>query len=324
MATSLASIPTNLPILMTKNYDNWKIQIRVIMRFQGVWNLIEGYKLAGAGGTEAQKAADKEIERKDCKALYILHQSVDAANFERISKVETSKEAWEILERVHSGATKTKKVRLQTLRHQYKLLSMESNETVTEYITRVQTMMNTITELQVIEKVLCTLPAKFDHIVVAIEESKNLEEMSLDELQGSLESHELRLIERGEEQKNEQAFQAQTNLNTTFKKKPKYKGKWRQEVNSEDVNETQDRKHVVAPQQGKGRNPHTKKVKCYNCNKMGHIAKHCRHHNPRRDEARMAEEEDNDSEQVLLIATTVQAEGLEILVGTLIRDAQHT
>nr|KYP42034.1 hypothetical protein KK1_036597 [Cajanus cajan] len=94
MATSLTSISTNLPILTTKNYDNWKIQIRVILRFQGVWNLVEeGCKLAGAGGTEAQKVADKEIERKDCKALYILHQSVDAANFEKISKAETSKEA---------------------------------------------------------------------------------------------------------------------------------------------------------------------------------------------------------------------------------------
>ncbi|XP_020220457.1 uncharacterized protein LOC109803343 [Cajanus cajan] len=233
MATSLTSIPTNLPILTTKNYDNWKIQIRVILRFQGVWNLVEeGCKLAGAGGTEVQKAADKEIERKDCKALYILHQSVDAANFEKISKAETSKEAWEILERVHGGATKTKKVRLQTLRRQYELLSMESNETVVDYITRVQTMVNTMkglgekmAELQVIEKVLRTLPMKFDHIVVEIEESKNLEDMSLDELQGSLESHELRLIERGEERKNEQALQAQTNINPTFKKKTKNKGK---------------------------------------------------------------------------------------------------
>nr|KYP41879.1 Pol polyprotein [Cajanus cajan] len=45
-------IPTNLPILTTKNYYNWKIHIRVILRFQGVWNLVEeGCKLAGAEGT---------------------------------------------------------------------------------------------------------------------------------------------------------------------------------------------------------------------------------------------------------------------------------
>nr|KYP42595.1 hypothetical protein KK1_036003 [Cajanus cajan] len=83
---------------------------------------------------------------------------------------------------------------------------MESNKIVAEYITHVQTMVNTmkglgenLVELQVIEKVLHTLPTKFDHIVVAIEETKNLENLSLEELQGSSESHEYRLIERGEE-----------------------------------------------------------------------------------------------------------------------------
>lgn len=30
---------------------------------------------------------------------------------------------------------------------------------------------------------MCTLPMKFNHIVVAIEESKNLEKLSLEELQ---------------------------------------------------------------------------------------------------------------------------------------------
>nr|KYP53556.1 hypothetical protein KK1_024449 [Cajanus cajan] len=81
---------------MMKNCDNWKIQIRVIMRFQGVWNL-EGFKLVEASRIEAQKVAE-ENEKKDCKTLFILHQSEDVANFERISKAETSKEVRGILE----------------------------------------------------------------------------------------------------------------------------------------------------------------------------------------------------------------------------------
>ncbi|KHN13960.1 hypothetical protein glysoja_043155, partial [Glycine soja] len=46
------------------------------------------------------------------------------------------------------------------------------------------------------EKIPRTLNPKFNHIVVAIEESKKLEEITVEELQGSLESHEERLIER--------------------------------------------------------------------------------------------------------------------------------
>ncbi|KHN34314.1 Putative inactive poly [ADP-ribose] polymerase SRO5 [Glycine soja] len=186
------------------------------MRFQGVWEFVEeGYIPVGERATEEQKAADREKEKKDCKALFILHQSVDAANFEKIAMAQTSKEAWDILQKSHDGATKTKKIKLQTLRRQYELLQMEKNESVAEYITKVQTVVNSmkgygekIIVQSVVEKVLRTMPPKFDHIVVAIEESKNLEELSLEELQGSLESHEQRMNERINEKKSEQALQA--------------------------------------------------------------------------------------------------------------------
>ncbi|KAF1858937.1 hypothetical protein Lal_00000757 [Lupinus albus] len=48
----------------------------------------------------------------------------------------------------------------------------------------------------IIEKILRTLTLKYDHIVVAIEESKNLECYKIEELQSSLEAHEQRFKER--------------------------------------------------------------------------------------------------------------------------------
>ncbi|XP_028230846.1 uncharacterized protein LOC114411336 [Glycine soja] len=230
MAVVFGSIPANLPVLTGKNYENWKIQIRVVMRFQGVWEFVEeGYIPVGERARDQQKDVDREKEKKDCKALFILHQSVDAANFEKIAMAQTSKEAWDILQKSHEGATKTKKIKLQTLRRQYELLQMEKNESVAEYITKVQTVVNSmkgygekITVQSVVEKVLRTMPPKFDHIVVAIEESKNLEELSLEELQGSLESHEQRMNERINEKKSEQALQARSNPN-------KHGDRWKKE-----------------------------------------------------------------------------------------------
>jgi len=53
-----------------------------------------------------------------------------------------------------------------------------------------------VTDLMKVEKVLRTLAPRFDHIVVALEESKDLDSMKIEELQASLEAHLLRLTDR--------------------------------------------------------------------------------------------------------------------------------
>ena len=57
---------------------------------------------------------------------------------------------------------------------------------------------------------LRSLTADFDYIVVTIEEAKTLSEMKLEELQASLEAHEMRLKQRNSEREKvaEQALQS--------------------------------------------------------------------------------------------------------------------
>ena len=101
-----------------------------------------------------------------------------------------------------------------------------------------------ITDLTIIEKVLRTLNPKFGHIVAATKESRNLEILKVEELQGSLKSHEQRLLERSGRKAPDQALKAQTYK----KKKPRgrgkgHKGRVRDRVtkdNPERNNETQE------------------------------------------------------------------------------------
>lgn len=90
---------------------------------------------------------------------------------------------------------------------------MNDQESVAEYFTQLLSLTNQmktcdekLCSLINVEKVTRTMTPGFDHIVVAIEKFKNLEEMKVEELQGSLEAHELRLNEINLEKSYEQAL----------------------------------------------------------------------------------------------------------------------
>ncbi|XP_050889698.1 uncharacterized protein LOC127094985 [Lathyrus oleraceus] len=79
---------------------------------------------------------------------------------------------------------------------------MEENESVGDFFTRVTRPMNQIKmydevmpSRSVVENVLISLLQKFDHVVIAIEESKDMSSRTKEELQGTIESHEQKIIE---------------------------------------------------------------------------------------------------------------------------------
>ncbi|KAE8726088.1 Detected protein of unknown function [Hibiscus syriacus] len=140
----------------------------------------------------------KTIERMIQRKCFLFNKLFTRLFFSRIAGATTSKHAWTIFQNEFQGSTKVMVVKLQALRNQFETLFMKNNETVHDFLSRVTTITSKmkaygeqITDETIVSKVLRSLPSKFDHVFIAIEESKDFYAFSFDELMGSLQSHEL-------------------------------------------------------------------------------------------------------------------------------------
>jgi gag-polypeptide of LTR copia-type len=117
----------------------------------------------------------------------------------RLLEQHLQKEMWGILLIAYKGADRIKQIKLRTLQGKFEMLKMTSTEGDSDYITQVQIVMNqlkkngeSLSEQNVIEKILISLIDIFENVVCIIEESKDLVELIVDELIGSLLAHEKR------------------------------------------------------------------------------------------------------------------------------------
>jgi len=115
-------------------------------------------------------------------------------------------------------------------------MQMSDQESVAEYFTRMLTLTNQMKNYGdkikytiIVDKILRTSTPRFDHIVVAIEQGRDLEGMKVEELQGILEAQDMRLNERNSLRSSNQALQAQTYKGNSSDKgiNKKGKGNWK-------------------------------------------------------------------------------------------------
>lgn len=94
-------------------------------------------------------------------------------------------------------------------------MQMDYIEAIVKFFSRLVILANQmklcgekISELLKVEKLLRSLPTKFDYVVVTMEESKYLSEIKLEEWQVSRETHEFRLNQINLEKVSKQVLHA--------------------------------------------------------------------------------------------------------------------
>ncbi|KAK2988354.1 hypothetical protein RJ640_001539 [Escallonia rubra] len=144
---------------------------------------------------------------------------------------------------------------------------------------------------RVVEKILRSLDPKFDHVVVAIEESNDTETMTVDELSGKLQVHEDKIKRRNKEP-IEQALQAKMNINerkddTNKNQGGRGRGHGRGHGRGRGVQmqyNNNESRSEFRPSRGRGRGrgrygyyqcQNKKDVECFTCHRYGHYSWEC-------------------------------------------------
>lgn len=131
-----------------------------------------------------------------------MFMAVSPEEFRRVSMCETAKEVWDILETTHKGTKTVKGSKLQMLTSRFEELKMNDDERFDEFYAKLNDIVNSrfnlgerIPAVKIVRKVLRSLPERFRPKVTAIEESKDLDNIKIEELVGSLQTYELTLAQ---------------------------------------------------------------------------------------------------------------------------------
>lgn len=178
----------------------------------------------------------------------------------------------------YQGNAQVQRAQLQTLRRDFELLEMRPGETINDYFGRVMVVSNDmrncgedIPNVKIVEKILRTLAEKFNYIVCSIEESKDIDSLSVDALQSSLLVHEQKFRKNGGE---EQALKVSYDERGSRGRGAAIRGRGR----------------------GRGRQINKDTVECYKCHQLGHFQYKC----SSRDKKANYVEVDEDEEMLLM------------------------
>ncbi|XP_057775493.1 uncharacterized protein LOC130994468 [Salvia miltiorrhiza] len=211
------------PLLDGSNYIYWKMRMTSFIRAvdENAWTSVEEGWTAPSDEEGKLKPRNKwtttELAASNAnqKALNSIQNAVTMEVFALISMCDNAKEAWDVLMSTYEGNSKVKKQRLQQLATKFEELRMDENEDISTFHGKLLALANEsfslgerIPEEKLVRKVMRALPERFDYKLTAIDEARDISDMKLEELIGSLRTFEMNLRPERTEKKKSIAFVA--------------------------------------------------------------------------------------------------------------------
>ncbi|KAK0593769.1 hypothetical protein LWI29_020925 [Acer saccharum] len=334
---------TRPPLLTGLNYSQWKgkMESYICQIHDRAWMAVEdGYDLpmmtpAGGGQDVLKPKAQwnaQEFEAKwNRKAMHAIMCAMDENQYKLIQNTQIAKVAWDILQVAHEGTEVVKESKLQVLQTQFELLRMGEDECFNDFEIKLMDIVNQSHQLgdpysdrRVKQKIMRSLPDRFESKVTAIEENSGYMDMKPSEVIGRLLAYEsrkapsnttppkkskgiaLKASKDEKEAKHESdedlaLFVKRFNKVMGFKKKKGFGSR------GQDLKKKSSFKKFEPRQERTER----KGVRCFECGGIGHFAPECANHNERKKGKVMAatwsgssddsnEEDESSSEEELM------------------------
>ena len=167
---------------------------------ESVWDSVENWYVKPTTPKSEWDKAALALANANSKAINAIFCGVSTSEFHRISHMEIAKEVWTILETIYEGTKKVKDIKLQMLTTRFEELKMGDDESFDSFYGKLNEIViaklnlgEKIEYAKVVRKILRSLLESFCAKVTAIEESKDLDEIKIQELIGSLQTYELGL-----------------------------------------------------------------------------------------------------------------------------------
>ncbi|XP_022853177.1 uncharacterized protein LOC111374700 [Olea europaea var. sylvestris] len=186
------------PVFDRENYQLWALRMEAYLEALDLWEAVEeDYEVIPLPNNPSvtQIKSHKEKKTRKSKAKATLFVAVSTTIFKRIMTLKTTKEIWDYPKEEYAGDERIRGMQVLNLIRGFELQKMKKAETIKEYSDRLLSIVNKVRLLgtkiddsRIVEKILVTVPERYEASITTLENTKDLSMITLVELLNALQA----------------------------------------------------------------------------------------------------------------------------------------
>ena len=140
----------------------------------------------------------KKLSDNNSKSMNAILEVLSKSKFTKVMHYKHVREMWDKLKNTYEGDDKVKQEKIQTHRSQFEILKMDEEENIAAYLLCVDGIVNiikgfgeTIDEKIIVQKVLRSLPMRFNPKISTLEDRNKFDKLTMDDLHGILIAYDM-------------------------------------------------------------------------------------------------------------------------------------